>query len=77
LLGDADAAIEYLEDAASRGWSSQGVLSEVAPALAVLADDPRYQEVEVVLLNNMNRDREIVGLPPLNANYKVEPLQNL
>ena len=77
LLGDADAAIEHLQDAASRGWSSQGVLSEVAPALAVLADDPRYQEVEVVLLNNMNRDREIVGLPPLNANYKVEPLPNL
>ena len=77
LLGDADAAIEYLEDAASRGWSSQGVLSEVAPALAVLADDPRYQEVEVVLLENINRDREIVGLPPLNANYKVEPLPNL
>ena len=70
LLGDADAAISYLEDAANRGWSSQGVLSEVAPALAVLADDPRYQEVEVVLLNNMNRDREIVGLPPLNANYE-------
>ena len=72
LLGDADAAIEHLQDAASRGWSSQGVLSEVAPALAVLADDPRYQEVEVVLLNNMNRDREIVGLPPLNADYEVE-----
>ena len=74
LLGDADTAIEYLQDAASRGWSSQGVLSDVAPALAVLADDPRYQEVEVVLLNNMNREREIVGLPPLNANYEVEPL---
>jgi tetratricopeptide (TPR) repeat protein len=77
LLGDADAAIEYLEDAASRGWSSQGVLADVAPALAVLADDPRYQEVEVVLLNNVNREREIVGLPPLNANYKVEPLPEL
>ena len=74
LLGDADEAIAYLEDAASRGWSSQGVLSDVAPALAVLADDPRYQEVEVVLLNNMNRNREIVNLPPLNADYQVDPL---
>ena len=77
MIGDVDAAVKHLEDAASRGWTSAGVLSEVWPALAVLADDPRYQEVEVVLLNNMNRDREIVGLPPLNANYKVEPLPNL
>jgi TolB-like protein len=75
LLGDADAAIAYLQDAASRGWTSQGVLGEVQPALAVLADDPRYQEIEVALLNNMNRNREIVGLPPLNANYEVEPAQ--
>ena len=74
LLGDADAAIAYLEDAASRGWSSQGVLAEAQPALAVLTDDPRYAEIEVDLLDNMNRNREIVGLPPLNADYEVESL---
>jgi TolB-like protein len=77
LLGDADAAIAYLQDAASRGWTSQGVLAEVQPALAVLTDDPRYQEVEVVLLSNMNRNREIVGLPPLNVDYEVEPMPEL
>jgi TolB-like protein len=73
LLGDADAAIEHLQQAASRGWTSAGVLADVTPAFALLADDPRYQELEITLLNNMNRDREIVGLPPLNANYEVEP----
>jgi TolB-like protein/Tfp pilus assembly protein PilF len=74
LRGDADVAIEYLEQAANRGWTTSGVPAEVVPALASLADDPRYQEIEVVMLNNMNRDREIVGLPPLNANYEVEPV---
>ena len=74
LVEDFDAAIAYLQDAAGRGWTSQGVLGEVQPALAVLADDPRYQEIEVALLANMNRNREIVGLPPLNADYEVEPV---
>ena len=75
LHGDADLAIEYLQQAASRGWTTAGVPGDVVPAFAVLADDPRYQELEVVMLNNMNRDREIAGLPPLNANYEVEPVQ--
>ena len=74
LLGDVDTAIEYLQQAASRGWTTAGVPADVFPALAALADDPRYQELEVVMLNSMNRDREIVGLPPLNANYEVEPV---
>ena len=72
LRGDADLAIEYLQQAASRGWTTSGVPSVVVPAFAVLADDPRYQEIELLILSNMNRDREIVGLPPLNASYEVE-----
>ena len=75
LIEDSDAAIAYLQDAAGRGWTSQGVLGEVQPALAALADDPRYQEIEVALLDNMNRNREILGLPPLNADYEVDPVQ--
>jgi tetratricopeptide (TPR) repeat protein len=74
LRGDADVAIEYLQQAASRGWTTSGVPADVFPAFVVLADDPRYQELEIVMLNNMNRDREIVGLPPLNANYEVDKL---
>ena len=72
LRGDTDAAIEHLQQAASRGWTTSGVPAVVTPALAVLTDDPRYQEIEVTMLANMNRDREIVGLPPLNANYEVD-----
>jgi len=77
LHGDADMAVEYLQQAASRGWTTAGVPADVIPALAVLTDDPRYQEIEILMLNNMNRDREIVGLPPLNASYEVDPLPEL
>jgi len=40
--------------------------------VAIAYDDPRYQEIELLMLSNMNRDREIVGLQPRNANYEVE-----
>ncbi|MCI0517635.1 MAG: hypothetical protein L0Y45_07370, partial [Woeseiaceae bacterium] len=40
LLGDQDAAFTHLQKAVDSGWSSGGVLAEVTPALAVLADDP-------------------------------------
>jgi len=72
LRGDVDTAIEHLQQAANSGWTSAGVPSEVTPAFAVLVDDPRYQEIESTMLNNMNRDREIAGLPLLNADYEVE-----
>jgi TolB-like protein len=77
LLGDVDIAIEHLQDAASRGWTTAGAPADVVPALAALVDDPRYQEIETLMLSNMNRDRENVGLPPLNANYEVESFQEL
>ena len=74
LRGDTDEAIEHLQQAASRGWTTSGVPADLVPAFAVLADDPRFQEIEVAVLNSMNRNREIVGLLPLNADYEVEPL---
>ena len=72
LRGDVDAALEHLQEAASSGWTSAGVPAEVTPAFALLVDDPRYQDIETTLLSNMNRDREIAGLPLLNADYEVE-----
>lgn len=73
LLGDVDAAIDYLQQAVRRGWTTAGVPDEVVPAFAVLSDDPRFDELRIAMLDNINRDRGIVGLPPVNANYEVEP----
>ena len=73
LRGEVDTAIEHLQQAADSGWTSAGIPAEVTPAFAVLVDDPRYQEIEATILARMNRDREIAGLPLLNADYEVEP----
>ncbi|MDH3265750.1 MAG: hypothetical protein OEM25_02185 [Gammaproteobacteria bacterium] len=71
LLGDIDGAIDHLRQAVSRGWATAGVPIEVVPAFAVLADDPRFLELKAAMLDNMNRDREFVGLPPVNADYEI------
>jgi tetratricopeptide (TPR) repeat protein len=74
LLGDYDAAFTYLRKAVDSGWASGGKPEEVAPALEVLADDPRFFEIEAAMLATTNRDREIVGLPPMDLDYKVAAL---
>ncbi|HNP35146.1 MAG TPA: hypothetical protein PKK10_04785 [Woeseiaceae bacterium] len=71
LLDDRDQTFDRLQRAAERGWAPDGRLAERAPALAVLADDPRFAEVETTLLSTTNRDRAIVGLPPVDENYEA------
>jgi tetratricopeptide (TPR) repeat protein len=71
MLGDKDAAFEYLLEAAEYGWTVGGDLVEQVPQFAVIADDPRIEDIEVVMLATMNRDREVIGLPPFDADYQV------
>ena len=72
LLGDKEAALTQLQLAVDNGWLVFGSLAEAVPALAVLADDPRFAETETRMLETFNADRAIVGLPPFNADYQVE-----
>jgi TolB-like protein len=71
MLGDKDAAFEYLLAAAEKGWTVNGDLAAQIPQFAVIADDPRIDDIEVIMLATMNRDRGVVGLPPFDANYQV------
>ena len=73
MLGDKDTAIKYLREAAEGGWTVGGMLTEEIPQLAILADDPRIDDIEDIMLATMNRDRNVVGLPPFDANYQVAP----
>jgi len=73
MLGDKDAAFEYLLEAAEYGWTVGGDLVEHVPQFAVIADDPRIDDIEVIMLATMNRDREAIGLPPFDADYQVVP----
>jgi hypothetical protein len=39
--------------------------------LVALANEPRFAAVEERMRANLNRNREVVGLPPVDANYTV------
>lgn len=70
VRGDTDAAIAYLQDAVERGWTTFGVPEKVVPELSLIADDPRFDEISTMMLATVNRDRAIVGLPPVNENFE-------
>jgi TolB-like protein/tetratricopeptide (TPR) repeat protein len=73
MLGDIDAAFEHLQKAVDNGWVTRGSApEEVIPQYAVLADDPRMDDIKAQMLEVFNRDRAIVGLPPVNENYEVD-----
>ena len=73
MLGDIDAAFEHLQKAVEGGWVARGSSpEEVVPQYAVLADDSRMDDIKAQMLEVFNRDRAIVGLPPVNENYEVD-----
>ena len=71
VRGDIDAAFDYLESAVKNGWTPAGVPVEVVPEFEVLAGDPRFDAISAAMLETVNRDRAIVGLPPVNENYEI------
>lgn len=70
LGGDIDRAFDYLRDAVERGWTTPGPPEKLVPEFSILADDPRFEEISAMVLETINRDRAIVGLPPVNENYQ-------
>lgn len=71
LAGNVDAALDYLEVFADRGASINGPLLAIEPGFASLAGESRFATLEERMRENLNRNREVVGLPPVNANYEV------
>jgi hypothetical protein len=68
MRGDIDSAFDNLNTAIDRGWSTPGEPTVVEPRLLAMADDPRFELARANMLLTLNRDREIVGLPPFD-NY--------
>ena len=67
LNGDVDAALEDLRVAVDGGLSNYGPVVDSWPHLASLEGDPRLAELEEAMLANLNRERAVVGLEPLNS----------
>ncbi len=72
MLGEKDAAFDQMRVAVDGGWANFGESLNEIPELENLYGDPRLAEMEAMMLETMNRDRAIVGLPLLNANFEVE-----
>ncbi len=71
MHGDIDSAFENLTSAIDRGWTTPGEPTVVEPRLALMADDPRFELARANMLMTLNRDREIVGLPPFGDYSQV------
>ncbi|HEX5789417.1 MAG TPA: hypothetical protein VFY03_14630 [Woeseiaceae bacterium] len=74
LQQDVEAALGQLEKAVEYGAVSNGPPARKEPAFAALAAEPRFAELEARLRENLNRNRGVLGLPPVDANYQVVAL---
>ncbi len=72
LNGDVDLALDSLERSADQGVNTNGVLVEKEPAFTVLANEPRFAGLEARMRDNLNRNRAVVGLPPVDASYGLK-----
>ena len=71
MRGDIDSAFDNLSSAIDRGWTTAGEPTVVEPRLTLMADDPRFELARATMLMTLNRDREIVGLPPFDDYSQV------
>ena len=73
MQGDSDAAFDDLQKAVDGGWVGfADRLSEV-PELESLYDDPRLLTMQAQVAATIDRDRAVVGLPPLLSSDSVVP----
>jgi len=71
LLGNVDAAFEYLDKAVDGGVSSPVDPYEQSPEFEALFEDQRFPVVRAKMLANFNASREVLNLPPYGENYQV------
>ena len=71
LLGNVDAAFEYLDKAVDAGVSSPVDPYEQSPEFEALFEDQRFPVVRAKMLANFNASREVLNLPPYGENYQV------
>jgi TolB-like protein/lipoprotein NlpI len=69
LAGEYDEAMTQLEHALDRGMLVYAPMAAWAPMFEPLRDDPRFVAVEIAMVENINRERQALGLDaidPLN-----------
>ncbi len=71
LAGKYDEAITQLEHAIERGMKSYAPIAADVPIFEPLRDDPRFVAVETTMVENINAEREALGLD------SIDPLNQL
>jgi len=66
LAGEYDEAITQLENAIDRGFQSYSISATYTPMFEPLRDDPRFFAVQAVMVDNINDDRQALGLEPVD-----------
>ncbi len=66
LAGDYDEAITQLENAIDRGFRSYALFPTYTPMFESLRDDSRFVAVEAVMVDNINVERDALGLEAID-----------
>jgi TolB-like protein len=66
LAGEYDEAITRLESAIDRGFQDYAPIAAHTPIFAPLQDDPRFVALEALMVENINVEREALGLEPID-----------
>jgi TolB-like protein/Tfp pilus assembly protein PilF len=71
LAEEYDQAITQLEHAIDRGYRGYAPIATTTPMFEPLRDDPRFVAVEAVMINNINVERETLGLEAIDPIKQV------
>ena len=66
LAGEYDEAMTQLEAAIDRGFRNYAPIATHTPMFTPLQDDPRFLAAEAVMVENINAERESLGLEPID-----------
>ncbi len=66
LAGEYEEAITLLENAIDRGFQDYAPIAAHTPIFAPLQDYPRFIAAEAVMVENINAERESLGLDPID-----------
>ena len=69
LAGEYDEAITKLEQAIGRGLQVAAPIAKDSPMFEPLQDNPRFVAAEAAMIENINNDREVLGLDAIDP-YK-------
>ena len=66
LAEEYDQAITQLEQAIDRGYRGYAPIATTTPMFEPLRDDPRFVAAEAVMIDNINVERQALGLEPID-----------